>query len=141
MDSQEAWSRIIESRVAVLGTVDPEHGAHLVPVVFTPVSNSRVFMAVDDKSKSSRNLRRLSNIEADARVTLLVDHYNDDWSHLWWVRVTGSAFVTASIDPSVEAMHRSRYSQLEHHELGPWITIEVDSVSGWAAPSSTGRDS
>lgn len=133
METAEAWKILGASDVAILGTVDAHHGVHLVPVVFTPVSQSRVYVAVDDKPKSSRELRRLANIRADARVTLLVDDYDDDWSQLWWVRVNGSATVTTSIAPEVEAMHRSRYLQLEGQALGPWITIEVDGVSGWRA--------
>ena len=133
MDSREAWNRFIEARLASLGTVDPKHGVHLVPVVFTPFENSHVYVAVDSKPKSSRRLRRLSNIEADPRVTLMADSYDDDWSRLWWVRITGHAVVTESIDPAIETMHRSRYSQLEGQQLGPWITVEVDAASGWAA--------
>jgi hypothetical protein len=30
-------------------------------------------------------------------------------------------------------LHRSRYPQLEGHELGPWIDIAVDAVAGWSA--------
>ena len=133
MDRSTAWARLTESRVGVLGTVDPEYGPHLVPVVFTPVADSQVFIAVDDKPKLSRALRRLSNIEADPRVTLLVDHYHDDWSRLWWVRVSGTGSVIASIDPTTEALHRSRYSQLAGQQLGPWIVIKVNDVTGWAA--------
>lgn len=132
MDNQEAWRRLIESYVAVLGTVDPTHGIHLVPVVFTPFEDSHVYVAVDSKPKSSRRLRRLSNIEADPRVTLMADGYDDDWSQLWWVRINGRAVVTESIDPAIETIHRSRYNQLEGHQLGPWITVEVDAVSAWA---------
>jgi hypothetical protein len=73
------------------------------------------------------------NIERDPRVSLLVQHSDRDWTRLWWVRVDGHAGIRSTIEPQIERLHRSRYSQLEGHELGPWIDIEVESVSGWSA--------
>jgi PPOX class probable F420-dependent enzyme len=133
VDSSEAWRRVRTSPSGVLGTIDPDVGVHLVPVVFTVVGDSHVLVAVDSKPKRSRRLRRLENIEADPRVTLLVDHYTDDWSRLWWVRLEGRASVRSSVDAATERAHRERYPQLDGHILGPWIDIAVDHVSGWSA--------
>lgn len=133
MQPTEAKDRLVAATSAVLGTVDAEFGVHLVPVVYTVVSDGRVVIAVDSKPKRSRRLRRLVNIEADPRVTLLVDHYDDDWRRLWWVRVDGRAAIRETVESAVEDAHRTRYPQLEVHELGPWIDIEIDSISGWSA--------
>src|SRR3712207_9424470 len=35
----------------------------------------------------SADLQRLRNVEASPLVSMLVDHYDEDWSALWWVRV------------------------------------------------------
>ena len=48
---------------------------------------------VDDKPKATTALRRLDNVRAHPAVSLLVDHYDDDWTRLWWVRVDGTAVV------------------------------------------------
>ncbi len=133
MDLEEAWSRVRSEHSGVLGTVDARRGTHLVPVVYTTVDESRVVIAVDAKPKRSRRLRRLDNIERDPRVTLLIDHYSRDWTDLWWVRVDGIASIRASVSADVEQRHRNRYPQLEGHELGPWIDIEVGRLSGWMA--------
>ena len=133
MNTGEAWSRLTESRFGVLGTVDAERGTHLIPVVYTPLGDARVFIAIDDKPKRSRQLRRLVNIERNPRVSLLVQHSHSDWTQLWWVRVDGHAAIRSTIEPQVERLHRSRYPQLEGHELGPWIDIAVDAISGWSA--------
>jgi PPOX class probable F420-dependent enzyme len=117
----------------MLGTVDVDRGTHLVPVVFTMVGDDRIVIAVDSKPKSSRRLRRLANIEADPRVSLLVDEYDDDWTRLWWVRVDGRASVRERIESGVEVAHRTRYPQLATHVLGPWIDIEIEQVIGWSA--------
>lgn len=50
-----------------------------------------IVSAVDGKPKSTMALRRLDNIAANPRVSLVVDHYDDDWSQLWWVRADGVA--------------------------------------------------
>ena len=92
-----------------------------------------MLIAVDAKPKRSRRLRRLANIEADPRVSLLIDEYEDDWRRLWWVRIDGRAAIHETIESAVEGSHRGRYPQLEGHELGPWIDIAIESVSGWSA--------
>lgn len=45
------------------------------------------------KAKSTVRLARLDDVARDPRITLLVDHYAEDWSRLWWVRVDGTAAV------------------------------------------------
>ena len=125
--------RLGQSSSAVLGTVDRDRGVHLVPVVFTVVDGDRVVIAIDSKPKRSRHLRRLANIEADPRVSLLADEYDDDWRRLWWVRVDGRASVRERVDNAVEAAHRAKYPQLDGHTLGPWIDIAVESISRWSA--------
>lgn len=129
----ETRDRLRVASSAVLGTVDPDRGVHLVPVVFTMIGDDRIVIAVDSKPKRSRQLRRLANIEADPRVSLLVDEYDADWRRLLWVRADGHASVREHIESAVERDHRERYPQLEGHDLGPWIDIEVESISGWSA--------
>ena len=64
----------------------------LVPVCFAVVDGWLV-SAVDHKPKRTGQLRRLDDMRAAGRATVLVDHYDDDWSQLWWVRVRGRAEV------------------------------------------------
>jgi PPOX class probable F420-dependent enzyme len=82
--------RLAEARVARLATVRPDGAPHLVPIVFA-LEDERMYTAVDDKPKRTRDLQRLANIAADPRVSVLVDSYDEDWSRLWWVRVDGRA--------------------------------------------------
>jgi PPOX class probable F420-dependent enzyme len=46
---------------------------------------------IDAKPKrvAARDLRRVRNIEQNPRVSLVVDHYDEDWSRLAWVIVEG----------------------------------------------------
>lgn len=84
--------RVTEAKVARLATVTAGGHPHVVPCTFC-VDGGIIFTAVDAKPKSTMALRRLDNVRANAHVSLLVDHYDDDWSRLWWVRVDGTARV------------------------------------------------
>lgn len=97
MDQDEARRRLAAARVGRLATVTPSGTPHLVPVVFALVEEV-LYTTVDSKPKTTVALQRLANIEATGRASLLVDHYAEDWSTLWWVRVDGSARVLAVTD-------------------------------------------
>ena len=95
-----------------------------------------MYTAVDAKRKSTHRLRRLANIEANPQVSMLVDHYDDDWTQLWWVRADG----LAEIHYSGEAMAagyawlRQKYVQYQRIALdGPVVTVEVRRWSSWQA--------
>lgn len=137
----EPWvrERFAAARVARLGTATPGGAPHVVPVVFVLESEGGpdlVWIAVDSKPKSSRRLRRLANIEANPRVSVLVDHYDEDWDALWWVRADGSASIEdagSREGASAVARLRAKYPQDAEATLGPLIRIEVDHWSGWSA--------
>lgn len=123
------------ARVARLATVDDQLHPHLVPLVFA-LDGHRVFSAVDTKPKRTQQLKRLRNIASHQMVSLLVDHYEDDWTRLWWVRADGTAGIVT------EESHRRRGLQLlstkypqyeEDPPPGPMIIVEIDRLSGWSA--------
>ena len=126
----------LASPVAVLTTVRPDGSPHVVPVVFAAPDHRSdlLYTAVDAKPKTTRRLRRLANIEGNPAVSLLVDHYDDDWSQLWWVRADGVAAIHHS---GVEmatgyALLRQKYRQYERLALdGPVVTIEVHRWASW----------
>ena len=131
----DAAALFAQSPVAMLGTVGPDAAPHLVPVVFA-VHNDVVYTAVDAKRKSTRRLRRLANIEGNPRVSLLVDHYDDDWSQLWWVRADGVAAIHYSGDEMASgySLLRRKYLQYQRIALdGPVVTVDVQKWSSWHA--------
>jgi subtilisin family serine protease len=67
------------------------------------VSGDAIYSAVDHKPKRTTALRRLANVAANPRVALLVDHYDEDWTRLWWVRADGTARVLDPAAPDAEA--------------------------------------
>jgi PPOX class probable F420-dependent enzyme len=83
-------------------------------------------------------LRRLANVRADPRVSLLSDHYvDDDWAALWWARADGAARVLTADEPEgVEAVQAlaARYALYrEHRPDGPVLAVDVRNWSGWSA--------
>jgi PPOX class probable F420-dependent enzyme len=53
-----------------------------------------LYSAVDQKPKRSQRLRRIENARTRPQVTILVDHYDEDWARLWWIRIRGRARVS-----------------------------------------------
>lgn len=135
MADNDAVAMFAESPVAMLATVAPDGAPHLVPVVFA-VHADVVYTAVDAKRKSTKKLRRLANIEANPQVTMLVDHYDDDWDQLWWVRADGMAAIHYSGEEMATgyALLRRKYVQYQRIALdGPVVTVDVKKWSSWQA--------
>ena len=84
------------------------------------------------KAKSTTALRRLDNIAAHPRVSLVVDHYDDeDWSQLWWSRVDGTASVHADT-PDAIALLADKYDQYRRQPPpGPVIVVDIERWSAW----------
>ncbi|WP_018331630.1 TIGR03668 family PPOX class F420-dependent oxidoreductase [Actinomycetospora chiangmaiensis] len=129
----DARARFAAARVARLGTASATGEPHLVPVVFAVVDD-RVLIAIDQKPKRTRDLRRLRNIEANPTVSLLVDVYSDDWSALWWVRADGRASVREDLLGEALPLLGARYPQhAADPPQGPVIEVAVARWSGWSA--------
>ena len=139
MAETDAAALFAQSPVAMLATVGPDGAPHLVPVVFAVnVERERpvVYTAVDAKRKSTKRLQRLTNIEANPRVSMLVDHYDEDWARLWWVRADGLAEIHYSGDEMASgyALLRRKYVQYQRIALdGPVVTVTVTRFAAWQA--------
>jgi PPOX class probable F420-dependent enzyme len=131
----EPDERFANAPVAMLATVGASGEPHVVPVVFA-MTDGIVYTAVDAKRKSTKRLRRLANIVANPAVSMLVDHYDEDWTQLWWVRADGIAHVHESGEEMAigYALLRRKYPQYERIALdGPVVTVEVRRWSSWHA--------
>jgi PPOX class probable F420-dependent enzyme len=139
MTPEQARRRFAQARVARLATADAGGLPHLVPMVFALTSDT-IYSAVDAKPKRSTSLRRLANIAANPRVAVLVDHYDDDWNTLWWVRADGSGRIVAPGEPEgrdAVAQLLARYFQYRARPPhGPVLAIDVARWSGWSAAGS-----
>jgi PPOX class probable F420-dependent enzyme len=134
-DAEMHDPRLATERVARLATTDADGRPHLVPIVFA-VDGDTLYSAVDRKRKRSRILRRIENARARPDVTILVDHYDDDWSRLWWIRLRGRARVLDGGDEHDRALAllRDKYPQYrEQPPGGPVLAVDVTEVRSWSA--------
>lgn len=148
MDQGQARRRLTAARVARLATVTPDGLPHVVPVVFAVVQDV-LYTAVDSKPKTTTALQRLANIAAGGRASLLADHYTEDWSTLWWVRVDGSAQVltvgekdlatptmrspAGQVGVGLDALTRKYPQYLDQPPPGPVIALHITRWRWWQA--------
>ncbi|MGB9253163.1 MAG: TIGR03668 family PPOX class F420-dependent oxidoreductase [Mycobacterium sp.] len=128
-------ARFARAPVARLATAAPDGRPHLVPAVFALLDNV-IYTAVDAKPKTTQRLRRLANIERNPQVSLLVDHYADDWTQLWWVRADGVAAIHHDGDTVRVGrdLLRAKYAQYQSVLLdGPVVTVAVQRWNSWHA--------
>jgi PPOX class probable F420-dependent enzyme len=136
----DARQRFASVPVARLATAGLDGRPHLVPVTFVldsgPAPGDRIYIAVDAKPKTTTNLQRLRNIQANPQVAVLADHYQPDWAGLWWVRADGRADILAepaAMAPAL-ALLAGRYPQYRQQPPGgPVIRIQVARWTGWSA--------
>ena len=127
--------RLTAARVARLATTDPDGRPHLVPIVFALEGNT-LYSAVDSKPKRSRRLRRIENARERPDVTVLVDHYDEDWGRLWWIRLRGRARV---LDEGREreralVLLAEKYPQYRDDVPdGAVLAVDLDEVRTWSA--------
>jgi PPOX class probable F420-dependent enzyme len=134
---QVARQRFAAERTAVLGTVAADGGPHLVPVTFALTDDCVVF-AVDHKPKRTVELHRLENIRRNPVVSFLAAEYDDDWQHLWWVRLDARAWVAMDAlqdnryEPGLDAL-AAKYSQYRQlRPSGVVVIADITGVTGWA---------
>jgi len=134
MEEAEALRRLAGSKVAHLATVSAEGRPHIVPIVFA-LDGETLYFAVDAKPKKTTRLARLKNIEANPAVSVLIDHYEGDWTRLWWVRVDGTAHIVTGAAKAEQAIDllAGRYQQyVAERPGGPVVAIHIDRVTGWS---------
>ena len=128
-------------RRAILVTIAPDGRPRPVPVCFVLADDAAVlYTPLDDKPKQTDDpvtMARVRDLQRDPRVSVLADHWDEDWSRLGWLRAEGHATL---LDPGVEhasaiAALRAGYRQYLTHRLDdrPLIRIEIDRVTSWGA--------
>jgi PPOX class probable F420-dependent enzyme len=126
---------VAESRVARMATIDPDGRPHLVPLVFA-VDGDVLYSSIDDKPKRTPRVRRLGNIKASPdRVTVLVDHYEEDWPAVWWVRLRGTGRVLEdgpARDRGLRLLSNKYHQYRDMPPQGAVIALEVTEWRGWS---------
>jgi len=124
-----AQDRFLRSaRTGHLATADATGQPHVIPVCYV-FDGESVYSVLDAKPKTTplRQLRRVRNILANPRVSLVVDHYEEDWTSLQYVMVTGDAGLLESGEEWAGAivMLREKYPQYQQMDLAQSPVIKI----------------
>lgn len=130
LNPEESRSRLTNARVARLATITPNGKPHIVPVTFA-MKESTLYIAVDHKPKTHKTLQRIKNIKANPAVSVLADHYAEDWTTLWWTRADGTATITEDETPiDLLVAKYPQYQETRPH--GPVIEVRIHHWTGWS---------
>ena len=133
---------IKSARIGYLATAASNLQPYLTPVVFIVQQNS-VFIPLDDKPKTIdvKQLKRVKNIKENPRVSFLVDHYDEDWTNLWFVMIIGHATLvqekgrnerTKEEMMRIRSMLVKKYSQYTKIGIGKiYIKIRIEKTIHW----------
>lgn len=124
--------------MARLATISAATGAiDLVPVTFVLMGEC-LFTAVDHKPKATRDLARLANVRSSGTATALVDHWTEDWTQLWWLRLRGPAEVVDDVSrpdalDAIDALVAKYAPYRAQRPAGPLIVLTFTDVRTWSA--------
>ena len=105
---------------------------------------ARLWSPIDAKPKADRELARVRHLRRNPQASLLLDHYDGDWTRLWWLRVDVDATIVQPADvesdrqvaAAVDALRRKypQYATLPVLRDPPTlVALEPTRVSSWCA--------
>ncbi len=71
----------------------------------------------------------------DPNVEVIVDHYEEDWGALWWVRVSGPARILRGGSERTRALDGliGKYPQYRRQRPdGPAVAMDIERWSSWS---------
>lgn len=129
-------------RVARLATADADGQPSVIPVCYV-FDRINLYSSLDEKPKriAPAQLKRVRNIKANPRVSVIIDDYSDDWSNLAYVQISGLAeIIEPGRDDSSEharavVMLKEKYTQYRDMaiEARPIVKITATRIRRWTA--------
>jgi PPOX class probable F420-dependent enzyme len=129
------WARELLEREPVgrLALVDEHDRPRVLPVTFALVDDA-IWTAIDHKPKRRAEPARVRYLRRRPEASLVVDVYDDDWSRLRWVQVTGSVTVLDAGPDAALAALAAKYPQYERRPpAGPFIRLAIERAVWWRA--------
>jgi len=140
MDIDPTIEKFIErARIARLATANSESQSHLVPVVFV-FDDSHFFIPIDEKRKTitPEKLKRVTNINENPSVVLLIDDYSEDWTKLAFVLIQGKASIVNKLQDDETQLQEAykklliKYPQYQKIGIGNMcIIVKPEKISSW----------
>jgi PPOX class probable F420-dependent enzyme len=130
---------IAQARVGHLGTADGSGQPLVVPICYA-WDGGHLYSVIDAKPKIERveNLKRIRNIRENAKVSVVIDRYDEDWTRLRYVIIQGRARILTAgeqfsrgADLLLEKYPQYRAMGLDR-QAGLMIQVEPARVTHWA---------
>jgi PPOX class probable F420-dependent enzyme len=134
--TKEQLDFLSRTRVARLATADQNGQPHVIPIVFA-TDGSRLFTPLDEKPKRLplSKLKRVRNLSANPKLSIIVDEYDEDWSRLGWVLVAGTGEIvnTGDLHTAGARLLRQKYPQYAtmSFENRPLIVVTPNRITSW----------
>jgi PPOX class probable F420-dependent enzyme len=141
--SPEQTQLLSEASVGRLATASATGAPHVIPVCFAS-DGQYIYSVLDGKPKRAAltRLRRVRNLLDNPQVALLVDHYEADWSRLWYLLITGAAELLGENTEGEQreeaiGLLRRKYPQYRDMDIdgNPVIRITPQRVVSWGGGS------
>jgi PPOX class probable F420-dependent enzyme len=126
------------ARVAHLATADRIGQPHVIPICFV-FDGKNFYSSVDEKPKRvlPQKLKRIRNVLENPQVSLVIDHYDEDWRKLGYILVFGRAKIVSRGKKYLQAIRLLRKKYPQYHTMAiderPMIVIKSEKVMGWGA--------
>ena len=119
------------ARLATLSAAGPR----LVPVTFAWHRGTAVWAVDRVKPKRPGPLRRERDLAADPRVAMLADHYDEDWTRLWWVELQGTAATLEgeAAEAALDLLARRYPPYRAARPPGPVVAVTPRRWAWWSA--------
>ena len=128
--SQDMFLR--SARSGHLATSDNKGRPHVIPFCYV-FDGESIYSVLDGKPKTSplRQLRRVRNILENPHVSVVIDHYEEDWSRLHFVLISGEARLLETGDEWLSAivLLRDKYPQYQHMDLDESPVIKINPIT------------
>jgi len=134
--SQDMFLR--SARSGHLATSDNKGRPHVIPFCYV-FDGESIYSVLDGKPKTTplRQLRRVRNILENPHVSVVIDHYEEDWSRLHFVLISGEARLLEAGDEwlSAIALLRDKYPQYQQMDLDESPVIKINPITyfPWSA--------
>lgn len=133
VDDEILRQRVAAARVGRLATTRPDGRPHVVPCCFELVADT-AYSAIDAKPKSTLALQRLRNLAAHPAASLVIDHYEEDWTRLWWIRLDCAVRVLESgseRSAAIEALTTKYPQYVDAPPPGAVIALDLVTWRAW----------
>ena len=124
------------ARIGHLATADKSGQPHVIPICFV-FDGKQFYSPIDEKPKHTApaKLKRLRNIRENPTVSLVIDHYDEDWRRLAYVLVFGKARILqggATHSGAIKLLRKKypQYRAMAIDEL-PMIVITARRIVSW----------